>query len=51
MNTGCTKCDEIQAETGDNTRLCPECELDYLKWCADSMRTQIAKAEYERITK
>ena len=27
--TGCKQCDKIQKETGDKTRLCIDCEIDY----------------------
>ena len=50
MNTGCSDCNKIQTETGSNIRLCPKCELDYLKWYADTAQREYeeAKAEYER---
>jgi len=49
-NTGCSDCDKIQAEMDDGTRLCLEHELDYLEWCADSVRKKITK-KTKRLTR
>lgn len=50
MKTGCAKCDKVQAETNSNIRMCPEHELEELKWFAEVAQQdyQEAKQKYEQ---
>lgn len=49
--TGCSDCDKVQKETGNNTEMCPKCYLKYLKYEAskaykaylDELRNQSRK--------
>jgi uncharacterized C2H2 Zn-finger protein len=48
MNTGCPKCDEIQKESGDNTRLCVNHAIEYADSQASAWMNEVERLKQKR---